>query len=107
MKTTDGGITWLQEERSSGLSIREVGLGIFPNPASSKRLRIRYVVPRDARVRIAVYNPLGQLEEVLVDNQLNAGTYEKAVRLRSGPGVYFVHLAVDGQTVVKKLITVE
>ena len=47
----------------------------YPNPFKEKTV-IKYCVAYRSRVKITVYNSEGQLIEVLLDEEKNAGTYE-------------------------------
>ncbi len=47
----------------------------YPNPFNASTV-IPYELPRAARVRLAIYNALGQLEQVLVDQMQMAGAHQ-------------------------------
>jgi hypothetical protein len=64
----------------------------YPNPFNPSTA-IRYSIPDDVRVQLAVYNMLGQTVAVLVDEMKSAGYYETMFQADDLPsGIYFVHL---------------
>lgn len=76
----------------------------FPNPFDGNTT-IRYTVPRDSRVKLTVYNVLGEKVAVLLDARQAAGTW--AVRWDAeglAQGVYFVMLSANGETDAHKLV---
>ena len=80
-----------------------------PNPFNPST-RISYAVPRTGKIRLVVYNLLGQQVETLVDGVKAAGTYTvtwDAQHLASGLYFYRLEASVDGQTakVVTKKMT--
>ena len=83
------------------------GLRIYPTPALSKRVRIQYTVPRAGKVKLAIYNAIGQMEEVLVDCETKEGVYTRTLSKNLASGVYFVRFASDDKSVTRKLVVVE
>jgi subtilisin family serine protease len=76
----------------------------FPNPFNPSTL-IRYGIPGHAHVKLMVYNQLGQLIEMLVDQELDAGTYEVEFNASHLPsGVYIYRLQAGGYGESKKLL---
>jgi hypothetical protein len=64
----------------------------YPNPFNPSTA-IRYSIPDDVRVQLAVYNMLGQTVAVLVDEMKSAGYYETMFQADDLPsGIYIVHL---------------
>lgn len=77
----------------------------YPNPVAEQAM-VRYELPQAARVRLAVYNALGQRTAVLVDSPQPAGRKELRLATHTWPsGVYFVQLQV-GSTAHMRKITV-
>lgn len=76
----------------------------YPNPFNSSTT-LSYYVPTTVDVRISLYNPLGELTEVLFDDNLNSG-YHKLVINASGlvSGVYFIVFNTDDIQLVTKII---
>ncbi len=79
-------------------------LRISPNPVRNENLRIQYSVPKSSKVRLAIYNTLGQLEEMLVDKEIAPGIYEIGLINPLTDGVYFVKLTTDGKIITKKCV---
>ncbi len=81
----------------------------YPNPFNSTTA-IRFEVPETGRVRLVLYNVLGQRVRTLVDTKHNAGTY--AVRWdgkddagrQAASGVYIGRLEAGGSVEVRKLV---
>ncbi|RKX70206.1 hypothetical protein DRP53_05800 [candidate division WOR-3 bacterium] len=71
-----------------------------PNPFRSKA-RISYGVARESKIKLAVYNVVGQKIKTLIDEKQGPGHYETIwngrddKRRRVPAGVYFVHLAIN------------
>ncbi len=65
----------------------------FPNPFNPAT-RIVYGIPEEGRVRMELFNPLGQKIRTLVDLSQSAGTYAVAVDVEGiAGGVYFYRLS--------------
>jgi hypothetical protein len=79
----------------------------YPNPF--KRVTImRYYLPQPGRVKATLYNTLGQLVEVLVDDVASEGWHGFRIANRYlSPGVYFVRLQAAGQVVTQKIVMVK
>jgi len=76
----------------------------FPNPFNPST-NIRFDLPKNANVRLAVYNIQGKLQEVLVNNQLSAGSYNADWNASAFPsGVYFYVLTTNEFKSVKKMV---
>jgi hypothetical protein len=64
----------------------------YPNPFNPSTA-IRYSIPDDVRVQLAVYNMLGQTVAVLVDEIKSAGYHETMFEADDLPsGIYIIHL---------------
>jgi hypothetical protein len=78
----------------------------YPNPLVG-RATLRYELPQAARVRLAVYNALGQRMAVLAEEEQPAGRKEIALEARRWPsGMYFVRLEVGSAAYTRKLTIV-
>jgi hypothetical protein len=80
----------------------------YPNPFNLET-RIEYALPEQARVRLVVYNVMGQQVRVLV-NEIQQGGFKTVLwngrddfSREVGSGVYFIHLLVDRQSMVRKI----
>ena len=80
----------------------------YPNPFNPETI-IEYLVPNNGRVKIVIYNMLGQKVRTLVDQVQPAGTYQvfwngrndQDVALSSG--VYFYQLQGENALITKKM----
>ena len=82
----------------------------YPNPFNPSTV-IRYSLPRDAHVRLEVFNVLGQRVAVLVDEEQKAGYYQvqfENADLTSGMYFYRIQAASGGTTFTqtKKMLIV-
>ncbi len=82
----------------------------FPNPFNDYTT-ISYTLPENGKVKVEVYNSVGMLVNVLVDEYQESGVNN--VRFNSSnvePGVYVYHITVQGETnnytAVKRMIVV-
>jgi hypothetical protein len=76
----------------------------YPNPFNPTTT-IKFALPVDSRVKINVYNSLGQLVETLVDKEMESGYHEvnfNASRLASG--VYLYQLQAGEYISIKKML---
>ena len=76
----------------------------YPNPFNPSTT-IKFALPTDSRVKINVYNTLGQLVETLVDKEMESGYHEvnfNASKLSSG--VYLYQLQAGDYVSVKKML---
>jgi hypothetical protein len=76
----------------------------YPNPFNPET-SIEYALPENAKIRLSVFNMLGQEVQVLVDGQMEAG-YHKATfdGADMSSGVYFYRLQVDNNVMTKKMV---
>jgi serine protease len=78
----------------------------YPNPFNPSTT-IKYGLPRDVKVRLEVYNVLGQRVAVLVDEEQKAGYYEVLFQNSNlASGVYFYRLSAGEFAQAKKLMLV-
>ena len=104
LKTTNGGVSLVEEEEIDGIPTDYNLSRNYPNPFNSTSL-IKYSVPQSSQVHIKIYDILGNEIETLVNEQKNTGTYELtwyAERLPSG--IYFYQLQTPNFTQTKKMI---
>jgi DNA-binding beta-propeller fold protein YncE len=80
---------------------------LWPSPASGP-IHMAFSLPRDARARLSVLDLQGREVSMLTDGIVPAGRHERVWdgRSRGGAapaGIYFVRLAVDGRTWVRRV----
>ncbi len=88
---------------------QEVGITAnYPNPFNLETT-IEYTLPQTTRVRLVVFNLLGQTVKILVDEVTEAGV-KKAMwngtdneGKEVGSGIYFIQLQADGRRVLRKI----
>jgi hypothetical protein len=76
----------------------------YPNPFNPTTT-IKFGLPKTTQVKLEVYNILGERVSELINQELNAGTYElrfDASKLSSG--IYIYRLMAGDYTSVKKLM---
>ncbi len=81
-------------------------LKILQNPASCKDFKIQYSILRESKVKLVIYNPLGQAEEVLVAGEARAGVYEEMLNKRLDNGIYFVIFEANGKRITEKVVVI-
>jgi len=66
----------------------------YPNPFNPATA-IKFTLPESGLVKLAVYNTLGQEEAVLINQQMEAGSYEKKFNADGLPsGTYIYRITV-------------
>ncbi|MGH7493271.1 MAG: DUF3604 domain-containing protein [bacterium] len=79
----------------------------YPNPFRRATI-MRYYLPQPGRVQASLYNTLGQLVEVLVDDVRREGWHGFRIANRDlSPGIYFVRLEAAGQIATQKIVMVK
>jgi photosystem II stability/assembly factor-like uncharacterized protein len=79
----------------------------YPNPFNPST-KVKFDVPKSSFVKLAVYDILGREVSSLVNEQLQAGTYEyefNAAKLNSG--TYFYKLSSAGFSEIKKMVLIK
>ncbi len=76
----------------------------YPNPFNPTTT-ITYSVPQAGKIKLAVYNLLGQEVAVLVNGEVNAGMHQAEFNAKSLPsGAYFYRLQSESSVSVKKML---
>ena len=76
----------------------------YPNPFNPKSVII-YAIPRNAFIKLIVYNSVGEIIAVLEDGFKKAGQYQTEFDGNNLPsGIYFCSLSADGFMLTKKMI---
>ncbi len=79
----------------------------YPNPFNPTS-EIRFGLPAASHVRIALYNTLGQLMSVLLDEQRGAGTHAVTVDADRLPsGLYYYAMEAGGKRFVRKALVLK
>ena len=81
-----------------------LSLRLEPNP-SAAATRVRFVLPRPARVSVKLYDAAGAVRAVLVEGCLPAGPHGLDVAVPALPkGVYLLRLDAEGRSTSVKLV---
>jgi hypothetical protein len=76
----------------------------YPNPFNPVTL-IRYAIPRAGRVRIEIFNILGQRVHTLIDSDLTPGYHAMTFDGSSlASGLYIYRMQADGFSEVRRMI---
>jgi hypothetical protein len=79
----------------------------YPNPFNPVTT-IRFVIPDAGHVKLAVYNVLGQVVRVAVDEKMRQGEHSLILDGSSfSSGVYFYRLEYDGVVKVRKMMLIK
>ena len=104
LHTTNGGVTFVEEQQIADLPTTYSLSNNFPNPFNPST-KIKYSIPQASNVLIKVFDVLGNEIETLVNKEKQIGTYEiiwNAINLPSG--VYFYQLQAGEFISTKKMI---
>ncbi len=102
VKTTNGGIgiTNISTEIPASFSLSQN----YPNPFNPST-KFKVDIVKLSNVTIKVFDVLGREIAILVNQQLNAGTYEVNWNASTSPsGVYFYRLVTEGYSETKKMV---
>jgi hypothetical protein len=104
MKTTNGGVSFIEEKEMDEVPTNYLLTQNFPNPFNPTT-KIRYSVPKSSDVVIKVYDVLGNEIEILVNEEKPAGIYEITWYAEGLPsGVYFYQLRAGSFVETKKMV---
>jgi hypothetical protein len=88
---------------------RKFDIGNFPNPFNPTTI-IKFELPEAGHVTLTIYNIAGEKVATLVDEEMNAGVYQRTFSSNSlgrqlSSGIYMYRLATDnGINITKKMI---
>lgn len=92
---------------SSQMPRRYVLFQNYPNPFNSSSV-ISFEIPKDGYVNLKVYNALGQIESILEEGIIRAGSYQKVFNPENlASGVYFYRLEAGDFTETKKMVLIK
>lgn len=102
LKTTNGGITFIQPVGNS-VPDNFILHQNYPNPFNPSTT-IRFDIPKQSFAKLSLFNSLGQETAVIVNDILDAGTYEYKFNADGlASGVYFIKLSAGDFSDVKKI----
>jgi hypothetical protein len=116
---TNNGLTWNNPSLFGTAVLKQEGVGVddepsliteyrleqnYPNPFNPTT-QITYSIPNNEKVKLNVYNILGNEVAELVNETKNAGTHTVKFNAQNlASGVYFYRLTAGSSTVVKKML---
>jgi photosystem II stability/assembly factor-like uncharacterized protein len=104
LKTTNGGVTFIEEDEIDKIPTEFLLSQNFPNPFNSSSV-IRYSIPQRSNIVVKVYDILGNEIETLVNEEKTAGTFELTWNASNLPsGVYFYQIKAGSFIETKKMI---
>jgi photosystem II stability/assembly factor-like uncharacterized protein len=104
LHTTNGGVTFVEEEEIDEMPTEFLLSQNYPNPFNPST-KIKYSVPQSSQVQIKVFDVLGNEIATLLDEEKSIGTYELTWNASSLPsGVYFYQLRAGSYIETKKML---
>lgn len=104
LRTTNGGVTFIEEEEIYEIPTTYYLTQNYPNPFNPST-KIRYSVPQSSNVVIKVFDILGNEIETLVNEDKSVGSYEITWYADNLPsGIYFYQLQAGSFVETKKMI---
>jgi len=83
-------------------SAEKFAYDVYPNPIKSDAL-VSYTLQEPAKVAVKVYDVYGQLQQVLISEAQQTGSYQYTYTPAT-VGTYFVVLEVNGERVSKQVV---
>jgi hypothetical protein len=107
LKTTNGGVTFIEEEEIDEIPTTYLLTQNYPNPFNPTT-KIKYSIPQSSNVLIKVFDILGNEIETLVDEEKSTGTYEITWYPENLPsGIYFYKLQAGNYIETKKMVLIK
>ncbi|MGE5458149.1 MAG: T9SS type A sorting domain-containing protein, partial [Methanococcaceae archaeon] len=79
----------------------------YPNPFNPST-RVKYSIAEDTKVRITVFNTLGEVVKVVLDQTQKQGNYETTIDMKGfASGIYFYQLNTERYSEVRKLVLIK
>jgi hypothetical protein len=104
LHTTNGGVTFIEEEKFEVIPTNLTLSQNYPNPFNPST-SITYSIPEEAAITIKIYDITGTEIETLVNEEKRAGTYELTWNAENLPsGVYFYQLTAGSFVETKKML---
>jgi len=107
LKTTTGGLIVNTKKINQNTPEKYFMYQNYPNPFNPLT-NIKFDIPKSSHLKIIIYNALGKEVSTLVNEKLNAGSYEAEWSASGYPnGVYFYKLIADDFIDVKKMLLIK
>lgn len=104
LHTTNGGVSFVEEEQIDGILTEYNLSNNFPNPFNPST-KIKYSIPQSSQVVVKVFDILGYEIATLIDEEKSAGVYRAdftGANLTSG--IYFYKLQARDFVETKKML---
>jgi hypothetical protein len=83
---------------------KTVTLEAYPSPAQES-VSIYYTLPSETSTQLSIYNPISDVNNVIVNKNLQAGEYKYSIATRNlANGIYIVSLKTKDKMITKKLV---
>ncbi len=104
LKTTTGGVSFVEETQIDAILTDYNLSNNFPNPFNPST-KIKYSIPQTSNVVIKIYDVLGNEIETLINEEKPVGTYELTWYAENLPsGIYFYQLRAGSFVETKKMV---
>jgi photosystem II stability/assembly factor-like uncharacterized protein len=105
---TEDGASWVDQNTGKSFPNKFSLSQNYPNPFNPST-KIKFTLPKMDKVRIDLYNTLGQRVETLLNQQMKAGQYEIEFNAQNlSSGIYFYRLETQtGYLQTKKLVVLK
>jgi hypothetical protein len=85
----------------------EIGFSVFPNPFNLTTV-LWFDLPRPGLVKVDLYNALGQLIGMLVEERFESGRYQRELNARGlSSGIFFCRVQAGGYQKVVKILVIK
>ncbi len=99
----DGIVTYIEENKAVVFSELFLAQN-YPNPFSLTTT-IEYFIPGNCNVKISIFNPLGQITDILVNEFKSSGIHRITWDASEQPGgLYIYRIEVNGSVISRKMI---
>jgi photosystem II stability/assembly factor-like uncharacterized protein len=103
-KTTNGGVTFIEEETSESQPAEFLLSQNYPNPFNPST-KIKYKIANTGFVNLKIYDVLGKEAATLINKEMQVGSYEVEFDASGLPsGIYFYKLKVGSFVETKKMV---
>lgn len=80
---------------------------VYPNPFNPTTT-INYILAKDSRISIEVYDILGRRVKTLIDETKKAGIYDYTFNASDlASGLYYIRMITDGKMYIKKVVLIK
>ena len=104
---TEDGSTWIEENSGKTYPNKFSMSQNYPNPFNPST-KIKFALPNADKVKIELYNTLGQSAKILLDKDMKAGHHEVEFNAQNlSSGIYYYRIEAGKFQDVKKMILIK